>query len=433
MSSLSDQLKRLGVKVGAGEIKAPLPSKRDEFTIEKVLPGRLVETPNGAVYIVEQVYPWGSPHGAARIGLDASVENLSRWAGINQIKDLPVESYAFLDTETSGLAGGTGTYAFLIGAGRFEHTEAEGLHFHLAQFFMRDPTEEPALLLALEQFLAPCQALVTFNGKAFDAPLLNTRYTMAGWRSPLPDLAHVDLLHLARKLWRDSLPSRTLGTLEVQILRTSRTEEEVPGWMIPQMYFDYLRSGDAREMKKVFYHNAMDVVSLAALLNHTAGMLASPLEAAKNNPTERSSQEVAALARLFEDLGDEILAEDLYHNSLDEGLTGELFWETTGRLALLHKRRGEYDQAIVLWKKAATREPLETGGSMLIAISAQVELAKAYEHVLREPAQAIYWTESALALVNQPTFPRWDRQNWLAELEHRLERLKRKSPSPESP
>src|SRR5512139_1946924 len=98
--------------------------------------------------------------------------------------------WAFVDTETTGLAGGSGTYAFLVGVGRYED---DG--FHLVQFFMRDPTEEPALLLALESYLAHCHALVTFNGKAFDAPLLNARYILQGWRSPLRDLAHIDLLH----------------------------------------------------------------------------------------------------------------------------------------------------------------------------------------------------------------------------------------------
>ncbi len=428
MSSLSDQLKRLGVKVGPGELKPPVSTKRDDYTIEKVLPGRLVATTHGEVYIVEQRHPWGSPFGNTRLGLDASIENLVRWAGTEHIKGLSPENFAFLDTETSGLSGGTGTYAFLVGVGRFEISQDEGLHFHLMQFFMRDPTEEPALLIALEDFLAHCQALVTFNGKAFDAPLLNTRYTLAGWRSPLLELAHIDLLHLARKLWRESLPSRTLGNLEVQILGTSRTEEEVPGWMIPQMYFDYLRSGDAREMRKVFYHNGMDVISLAALLNHTAGMLASPLDATRNSSTERSSLEGAALARLFEDLGDESLAEELYRLSLENGLPEDLFWETLLHLALIHKRRGEYEKAVPLWEKAASRSSIlpEGSSSPMSAVIAQVELAKYYEHVLREPERAIYWTEAALLLVKNPVFPKWEQQSWLLELEHRLERLRRK-------
>ena len=129
---------------------------------------------------------------------------VSAWAGDARLGELPIELFAFLDTETSGLAGGTGTYAFLVGAARF----VEGGEFVLQQFFMRDPTEEPALLEALGRFLAPAQALVTYNGKAFDAPLLSTRYLMHRMPNPMQGFAHLDLLPLARRLWRDRLESR---------------------------------------------------------------------------------------------------------------------------------------------------------------------------------------------------------------------------------
>ncbi len=188
---------------------------------------------------------------------------LAEWAREPRLAELAPADFAFLDTETTGLSGGTGTYAFLVGVARFED---EGLH--LAQFFMRDPSEEPGLLAALEEFLAPCQALVTFNGKAFDAPLLLTRYLCHGWQPPFQGLAHVDLLHLARRLWRDRLPSRTLTMLEAHILGAGRSEEDIPGWLIPEMYFTYLQTGDPTPLKSVFYHNAMDVISLVALMEH---------------------------------------------------------------------------------------------------------------------------------------------------------------------
>ena len=133
---------------------------------------------------------------------------------------------------------------------------------------MRDPAEEAGMLEALAEFLAPTQALVTFNGKAFDAPLLITRYTLHNIPFPFKDYAHLDLLPLARRLWRDRLPSRALKYLEENVLSAPRTLEEVPGYEIPYLYFDYLRSRDARPLKGVFYHNAMDVVAMAALLSH---------------------------------------------------------------------------------------------------------------------------------------------------------------------
>src|SRR5690606_29266065 len=131
------------------------------------------------------------------------------------------------DTETTGLMGGTGTYAFLVGIG-FRSDEG----FRLVQFFMRDPSLERALLAALQQWLNTFDVVVTFNGKTFDLPLLNNRYTMNGLPSPLSRFEHVDVLHLARKLWRDRLPSRALGDLEKEIVRFFRTGEDIPGWVI---------------------------------------------------------------------------------------------------------------------------------------------------------------------------------------------------------
>jgi len=400
MSSLSDRLKLLGVKVGAQQL-AP-PARADVYPIEAVLKGERIQTPAGETFVVEKDYAPDYRHGAVSLLCEAPVNILSHWAGDENIQSFERSEFAFLDTETSGLAGGTGTYAFLVGVGRFV-----GQVFHLAQFFMRDPTEEPALLLALESFLAPCKALVTFNGKSFDAPLLNTRFKMAGWQSPLYDLRQIDLLHISRRLWRDQLASRTLGNLEVQILQIARSEEEVPGWLIPQLYFDYLRTGDARAMKSVFYHNAMDVVSMAALFNRITIDLEDPYSPLLE------SVERAAVARLYEDLGKFDEAAQLYEASLNEGLPEDLFWDSLHRLALLHKRRSHYHMAVPLWEKAARHQRLE----------AFIELAKAYEHIFKEIDQAIHWTRQALQIIEQPGFPAIDRRMWQPDLERRLERL----------
>ncbi len=206
MPTLSDKLKSLGVNVGA----ANLPSRTDLRTpdlrrpsenLDLVLNGRRFETLIGETYVVEQTLPVGSPYGCCSLHLTAPLDVISIWAGDDRIRSMPPQGFAFLDTETTGLSGGTGTYAFLIGVGKFE-----GDNFHLAQFFMRDPLEEPAQLAALEEFLAPCQALVTYNGKAFDIPLLVARYVTHGIQIPFRDYAHIDLLHLSRRLWRDRLP-----------------------------------------------------------------------------------------------------------------------------------------------------------------------------------------------------------------------------------
>jgi tetratricopeptide (TPR) repeat protein len=324
---------------------------------------------------------------------------------------MPLEAFAFLDTETSGMAGGTGTYAFLVGAGRFEEN-ASGRVFHLLQFFMRDPGEEPALLEALADFLAPCQALVTYNGKAFDAPLLKTRYTLHDIPVPFEDYAHVDLLHLARRLWRDRLPSRTLKYIEENVLDAPRTSEEVPGYEIPWLYFDYLRTGDAREMKGVFYHNAMDIVALAALFGLTASMLYDPFD-----KDIQHGLDVVALAKLHEDLDQWDRAARLYERGLEMDLDEEDFWKAVRRLSVLQKRRGDLDAAVRWWEQAAAQGH----------VYAHVELAKYYEHRTKDFSKAKKWAAGALELVTSDgDMAGYVREHWQAELEHRLNRLEEK-------
>lgn len=404
MPGISEKLKNLGVKVGASGL--PPPRAPRVGPLEAVLSGRPCQTRIGETFVVEARYARDYSHGRCGLLTEAPLQVMASWAGESRLCDCQPQNLAFLDTETTGLGGGTGTYAFLVGIGRFEGDE-----FHLAQFFMRDPLEEPAQLAALEEFLAPCQALVTFNGKSFDVPILNARYTLHGWRSPFADSAHVDLLHLARRLWRDRLPSRTLGNLEVQILGARRTEEDVPGWMIPQLYIDYLRSRDATPLKSVFYHNAMDVLSLAALFNHTATLLADPF-----NGRVEHGQDLLALARLYEDLGETESAVRLYQTVMERDLPVEPQAEAAHRLALLYKRQGDLQSAAPLWERAAA------GG----LVEAHIELAKYYEHQRREFEAAVAWTQGAIELIQRASLPFFERRQRLDELNHRLERLQRK-------
>ncbi len=418
MPSLSDKLKSLGVQMGTQNIPAPREEK--PFTFENVLGGHLLETHHGETYVVESHYSIGAPHGQGKLEIEASLDVLGRWLKDEAIVQLPAQSFAFIDTETTGLSGGSGTYAFLIGVGRFEAHE-----FHLAQFFMHDPIEESAQLAAFEEFIAPCQALVSFNGKTFDIPILNTRFTAQGLHSPLKDLVHIDLLHLARRLWRNRLPSRTLGNIEVQILDASRSEEDVPGWMIPSLFFDYLRNGDARPLRSVFYHNAIDVISLAALLNHIAGLLSDPILT-----SSAYGADIIALARLFEDMHDLDTATQLYIHGLNhedaqqERLPRAVLLDAISRLAHIYKNNGDITSAISLWEQAAQHQH----------IPGFVELAKVYEHQLKEYDTAVYWSQAAVELcINQNSaesktdfLTAAQFQQWQAEFQHRLERLERK-------
>ena len=404
MPSISERLKSLGVQLGAERL--PEPSKTTRYPIEQVVDGAIQETPYGEVFVVEQVYPQEHRHGLGRLEISAPLDMMAAYARDQRIQESTQDSFAFLDTETTGLAGGSGTYAFMIGVGRFE---ADG--FRLAQFFMRDPIEEPAVLAALDSFLGPANTVVTFNGKSFDVPLLQSRYTSNGAPTPLSELAHLDMLHLARRLWRERLPSRTLGYLEEHILGETRDGEDVPGWMIPQLYFDYLRSGDARPLKGVFYHNAMDILSLAGLTGLAAGMLADPL-----NEDIQHGEDLVAMGKLYEDLGYLDQAAIILEKSLERELAPELHASTLERLSYLQRRRGDQTASLSLWMQAAAEQH----------IYAHIEIAKYYEHRVDELEEAQRWTMAALAILNMPGTARFERVRWEEELNHRLRRINRK-------
>jgi uncharacterized protein YprB with RNaseH-like and TPR domain len=405
MPSLSDKLKSLGVKIGPQDITPPRSRKPE--SLDEVLGGSLEQTPHGEIYLIKSVYPPGYQYGQTSLFATPALPLLAAWSGDERIKNYSLESFAFLDTETTGLFGGTGTYTFLIGVGRFEAD-----HFHLTQFFMRDPADEPAILIALEELLGNCQSLVTYNGKAFDIPLLRTRYITQGWRNPLADFAHLDLLHLARRLWKDRLPSRTLGNLEVQILGISRTAEDIPGWMIPEIYFEYLRSGDPQPLKNVIYHNAMDVLSLASLFVHSSWILAEPLEGRVQDGID-----LIAMAKLFENLGELDKAIELYQRGLESNTPEDTQINALSRMASIHKRRGDFQLAVICWQNAASHHDL----------SACIELAKYYEHQVQDYNQALQWTTSALSIIQESHHNPYERVTWERDLSHRIERISKKS------
>ncbi len=376
--SLFDKLKSMGVQVGPGQAK-PKPRLSD-LGIESVIQGSDLETMYGLAFITEQSYTAEHRHGLVPLCDSQDMSVLAAYANTPKICVDGCRNVVFLDTETSGLMGGTGTYAFLIGIGY--RTEAG---FTLVQFFMRDPAQEAALLAALDQFLSRFDVVVTFNGKTFDLPLLNTRCVMNGISIPFDRFEHLDVLHIARKLWRDRLPSRALGELEREIVQYYRSGEDIPGWMIPDMYFEYLRTGDARPLSGIFYHNAIDILSLAALYNHIAGLLHNPLQNAVG-----SGFDMAAIARLYEEMGRIEDAAALYERALDQGdLPEEIFFKTMERYALMRRRQGDWEKAVHLWQKAAAHGKL----------AACIELSKYYEHHERNPSEALLWANKALELL----------------------------------
>lgn len=411
MPSLTEKLKSLGVKIGAGDLAHP--KNDDHPSIDRILKGQFRQTYQGETFVVDESFNNNYRQGNTQLSPFLLSPGLfSDWVNDSALFKIPVNEICFLDIETTGLSGGTGTLAFLIGAGRYIDDR-----FHLAQFFLHEPINEPALLVALEEYIAPCNVLVTFNGKTFDIPILRTRYQLHGWKDPLSGLIQIDLLHLARRLWRDRLPNRSLINLETQILQVERSGEDIPGWLIPQLYFDYLRDRDPLPLLKVLYHNSIDVLSIAALLNYCSKLISDPL-----GIHDLPDIDVFSLAKFHEDLGHLDTAINLFLSGLDYNKTSPTIanpgyqLEAIMRLARIYKRRREYSSAIELWKLAVEAK----------SIDACIELAKFYEHIERQYDESLSWIGIGLEITQQEKILGYDRQNWVNELIYRKARVEKK-------
>jgi len=381
--------------------------------IEELLSGQIVDTEHGSYFLYREEHGFGARHG--HHGLDDLLAHEPRQAALlardERLAGVDFRRMAFIDTETTGLAGGTGTYAFLVGVGLFEEDR-----FVIHQFFMRDYDEEPAMLQALGELFDRLEAVVSFNGKSFDLPLLETRFIMARQAPRLVDAPHLDLLPAARRFWKYRLDSCALSSLETEILGVQRTQDDVPGWLIPGLYVDYARTGDACEMPRIFYHNAVDILSLATLAARMCELISTPLPADADLPGE----DLYGLARLLHDLGQSDRAEIAFEQAARQGQGWPVREMAMRDLAYLLKRQERREEALPWWRDLA-----ESGS----AVYACEELAKHYEWQDEDLAQAIAWTEQGKALVKAwPPGPR--RRDALTELEHRLERLNRKQ-SPE--
>jgi uncharacterized protein YprB with RNaseH-like and TPR domain len=334
--------------------------------------------------------------------------------------------WLFLDTETTGLAGGTGTYAFLIGLAWWDAGALQ-----VEQFFMRDFGEEHAILHEVAAHLAKRPVLVTFNGKSFDWPLLENRFTMTRLIAVPKLAAHLDLLHPARALWKLRLGSVRLVELERQVLDATtlgwHREEDVLAALIPQHYFDYLRGGPAEPLAAVVRHNQMDLRGLAALVGKIDALLTS------GDGDEVHSLDLFGLSRYLQRRGNSQRAHFACTQAIDLGLPKEYDRQARRELALSAKRRGEHEQAAKLWHELAADESLGT--------YACVQLAIYYERRAKRLEIALEFARLALAKVRRLKTNLFDRAatprnlrleqtivSRVARLEHRM-RMSRMLPT----
>jgi len=398
------KLRRLGIKTGTDEIPNP-PAYSGEFSVDEVIPGELLQTIFGSIYRIQKFFNRSHIHGKLSLIIEGEIDLVADWAHLSSSGRTSLENFVYLDTETTGLSGGTGTFAFLVGLSRYNQ---DGTEF--TQFLLRDPSEERAMLTALADYMNDAHGVVTYNGKAFDIPLLNSRYVIHRLESPFAKLDHIDLLYLARRMWKKKLASRRLSNVEVEILRVERSQEEVPGYLVPQIYFDYLKTRDARPLAGVLYHNEMDVLSMAALLNYFTVTLSQ-----NEMPASVSPDDYYPLVTLLLDLGKNEDACRVFASIFHPAAKyPNIDWDVAERIGKVYRRNADWEDALVLWQSAAEQYQ-EFGWE---------ELAKYYEHVERNYPAARYYAESQYNYVSSLNLGPYTKQQRLKEIQKRIDRIK---------
>jgi uncharacterized protein len=335
----------------------------------------------GPFQLLTRLWPPHFHHGSADVGalseLPATLLSILE-PGVES----PPQRWIFLDTETTGLVGGSGTLAFLTGVGWIS---PQG--FELQQFFLRDHGEEAAALQSLASLLEAFDVLVTYNGKSFDIPLLETRYRLNRLPSPFSRLRHIDLLHSARRLWRLALESCRLKELEARILGVER-HGDVEGALIPDLYFQFLRTKNLDPLQPVFYHNAIDVLSLACLTAVVPVAIGDP-------DRINNAAEMVGLARWLRSQGRLDDALTLFRRAVKRNLNDELLYHTLWLISSLEKKLGNYDAALAVWSELTTvPNPFQA--------QAYEQLAIHYEHREKNITIAIELTRTALELNPTP-------------------------------
>ncbi|NLV74566.1 MAG: hypothetical protein GXY52_07780 [Chloroflexi bacterium] len=407
IAELRARLQQMGLIKPASKVVAR-PAKR---TIEQLVPGVWREAAGMRCYYHVEAYPLEHAHGcrALREALEVAPDEWTPFLVNLEEAPLDLRQAVFIDTETSGLGQNPSTYVFMVGAGRFI-----GNQFIVGQYLMPDFVSEEALLELLAADLDGRRGLVTFNGRTFDWPLIEMRY-MLNRRIP-PDVAspHLDLLPLARRLWRRRLVSCALGSLENNLLGLQRSGADVPGYLIPQLYREYVDYGLAEPMAGVFYHNVQDVLSMVSL-SAIAGQTLSAL----GNPDMAPAADFLALGKLFTRLGrhdDALRAMELAAGSgpdRDEQALALRQW------SMLLKRLGKWQEAADIWEA-------QLGPDSLYAYE---ELAKYHEHQRRDPYAAAVVVRQALEQLaaQGAVLSRLEAQLYENSFRHRLERLERRT------
>jgi len=404
---LRDKLKILSPEFGLGQTKGHNLEKPE---LSQVIHGEDVSNRYGSFFRSVSTYTAVHQHGKIGLTTDQEIDpNIYRFVGKDDsLVNFDIRRALFLDTETTGLAGGTGTVPFLVGLGYF--TESG---FRVEQLFMRDYDEERSLLESLKDRFQGFDSLVSYNGKSFDMNLIQTRFMLSRMENPAIDYPHLDLLFTSRRIWRRRIGDCSLSSIERSVLGFKR-EGDVPGFLIPSLYFEYLRTGNGQPLASVFLHNRWDVVSLAALTILTGQLFSDPSRIIEH------PLDLLSLGRTFENMFQFKEASDCYRLALNGCLSSEEREEILTLLGYVLKRMETWNEAVHIW------ETMTKKSSYLL--SPYEELAKYYEHKARNFSKAIEVVNQALDKISllEDLRPEYRLEMDRKDLEYRLRRLKRK-------
>lgn len=359
--------------------------------------------------IFENAYPLSTRYGQIEIAAGLRIEGraLACLSQEEAFEELDLRTALFIDLETTGLSGGVGVVPFLVGMGFYEEDS-----FRVVQFFLGDLAEEERMIRELSSFFREMdfKSVVTYNGKAFDIPLLETRFIL--YRTPfhLGSLPHLDFLFPARSLWKHKLASCRLFHLAREVVLTDRAED-IPSAEIPWRYFRYLESGNFAWIEPIIYHNEEDLLSLLGVVIAGAAVVAGD-----ESFCPMDAMDFFGAGKIFERTGDVEKSIDFFQRALNGRLTDEVSLEARRRLSLYFKRNGELEKAVPLWQEMASRRRVTS--HVLFSLR---ELAMYFEHHLRDYEQAKKISEEGLACALEIASRRYQQ-----DFEYRLARLKRK-------
>ncbi|MBD3287430.1 hypothetical protein GF337_01385 [candidate division KSB1 bacterium] len=372
--------------------------------------GEYLSTPFGECFVITRHFPRDYKHGSISLAEVGQIdpEMLALAGKDKRLKLVQPQNTLFFDTETTGLSSGAGTYIFLAGFGYFTEDS-----FVIKQYVMADYNEERAFLYTINELLKQFAGIVSYNGKSFDWNLLESRFIFSRLQLSRTTPLHLDLVHTARRIWRQRLPDCSLGSIERYVLDFFRNDD-IPGYQIPSIYFQYLRDKEVEPLVPIIRHNEWDILSLAALLIHSAFIYADPQKYLSHH------HDLESLAQSLENMKEWQRSVDIYEYLLagisEKRRTNYL----VGRLGSCYKRLQQWEKAVLRWEEMITNGYAD--------VEPYIELAKYYEHQQRDFVRAIEMVNRAIHALElaQELGRHPELEQYKDELLHRRARNERK-------